>query len=81
MIDAMNAMVTVPGEFKSFGHDYRGDTADFVQAAYGFPSTTDEQRQAIHDTLIARELDRAARIKEEPGVTTGPIEKVGEVVQ
>ncbi len=82
MIDAMNAMVTVPGEFKSFGHDYRGDTADFVQAAYGFPSTTDEQRQAIHDTLIARELDRAARIKvEEPGVISDPIEKMGEVVQ
>jgi len=26
----MNAMVTVPGEFGSFGHDYRSDTARFV---------------------------------------------------
>ena len=24
-VDAMNAMVTVPGEFGSFGHDYRAD--------------------------------------------------------
>jgi uncharacterized membrane protein len=65
MIDAMNAMVTVPGEYKSFGHDYRADTADFVQAAYGLPSITDEQKEALFDTLIARELDRAARIKAE----------------
>jgi uncharacterized membrane protein len=61
--DAMNAMVTIPGEFKSFGHDYRADTADFVQAAYGLPQVTEEQRAALHDTLIERELDRAARIK------------------
>jgi uncharacterized membrane protein len=82
LIDAMNAMVTVPGEFKSFGHDYRADTADFVQAAYGLPSATDEQRQAIHNTLIAREVDRAARIKaEEPGLIENPLQQVGEVVQ
>jgi hypothetical protein len=29
-VDAMNAMVTVPCEFGSFGHDYRADTARFV---------------------------------------------------
>jgi uncharacterized membrane protein len=82
LIDAMNAMVTVPGEFKSFGHDYRADTADFVQAAYELPSTTDEQRLAIHDTLTARELDRAARIKApEPGLVEDPLQQVGEVVQ
>jgi uncharacterized membrane protein len=61
--DAMNAMVTIPGEFKSFGHDYRADTADFVQAAYGLPEVTEEQMAALHDTLTERELDRAARIK------------------
>ncbi len=82
LIDAMNAMVTVPGEFKSFGHDYRADTADFVQATYGLPSATDEQRLAIHDTLTARELDRAARIKTpEPGLVEDPLQQVGEVVQ
>jgi uncharacterized membrane protein len=68
LADAMNAMVTVPGEYKSFGHDYRGDTLDFVQAAYRMPAISDEQREAIHATLLAREVDRAFRIKaEDPG--------------
>jgi uncharacterized membrane protein len=61
--DAMNAMVTIPGEFKSFGHDYRADTAEFVRAAYDLPALSEEQMAALHDTLIERELDRAARIK------------------
>jgi uncharacterized membrane protein len=63
IVDAMNAMVTVPGEFKSFGHDYRADTAAFVQASYGLPELTDEQLAGLHDTLVGRELDRADRIK------------------
>ncbi len=42
-VDAANAMVTVPGEFRSFGHDYRGDTARFVRDAFGLPGTTDER--------------------------------------
>lgn len=61
--DAMNAMVTVPGEYKTFGHDYRGDTLDFVGAAYDLPGITDEQAKAVHETLVRRELDRADRIK------------------
>lgn len=60
--DAMNAMVTIPGEFKSFGHDYRADTLDFVGAAYDLPPVTSEQANAIHETLVHRELDRARRI-------------------
>ena len=63
IVDAMNAMVTIPGEYRSFGHDYRADTLDFVAAAYDLPSTTASQREAIHKTLIRRELDRARRIK------------------
>jgi uncharacterized membrane protein len=63
VVDAMNAMVTIPGEYKSFGHDYRADTLDFVAAAYDLPPTTADQREAIHETLIRRELDRARRIK------------------
>jgi uncharacterized membrane protein len=63
LADAMNAMVTVPGEFKSFGHDYRADTLDFVAAAYDFAGISPEQANAVHETLIRRELDRAARIK------------------
>ncbi len=63
VVDAMNAMVTIPGEYKSFGHDYRLDTLDFVAATYDLPPTTTDQREAIHETLIRRELDRARRIK------------------
>jgi uncharacterized membrane protein len=63
MADAMNAMVTIPGEYKSFGHDYRADTLDFVAAAYDLPPVTPVQSEAIYNRLIERELDRATRIK------------------
>ena len=62
-IDAANAMVTVPGEFLSFGHDYRADMAEFVHLAYHFPATSDEQIQRINETLKLLEIDRAERIK------------------
>lgn len=66
--DAMNATVMIPGEYKSFGHDYRADTLDFLGAAFDLPSITPEQSVAIHETLVRRELDRAGRIgAEEPG--------------
>lgn len=65
LADAMNAMVTVPGEYKSFGHDYRAETLDFVSAAFDLPPHTKEQATAIHETLVRRELDRAARIRTE----------------
>lgn len=65
LADAMNAMVTVPGEYKSFGHDYRAETLDFVSAAFDLPPHTKEQAMAIHETLVRRELDRAARIRTE----------------
>jgi uncharacterized membrane protein len=63
LVDAMNAMVAIPGQFMSFGHDYRADTADFVQTAYELPEITEEQMAALQYTLVTRELDRAARIK------------------
>lgn len=63
MIDAMNAMRVVPGQFKSFGHDYRADTANFVHAAYHLPDVTDEQKKAVGDTLRQLELERGERIK------------------
>ncbi|MGI9610353.1 MAG: alpha/beta-hydrolase family protein, partial [Acidimicrobiia bacterium] len=82
LVDAMNAMVTVPGEFKSFGHDYRADTADFVQAAYGLPSVSEEQKHAIHETLVARELDRARRIKAaDSEMDDHPIDEVSGAIQ
>jgi hypothetical protein len=61
-VDVMNAMRTVPGEFKSFGHDYRADTARFVHAALGLPAVTDDQMQAVERVLRELELDRGRRI-------------------
>jgi hypothetical protein len=63
MIDAANAMVTVPGEFLSFGHDYRADTARMVHAAYQLPPVTAEQMQRVEQLLRSLELERAERIK------------------
>jgi uncharacterized membrane protein len=64
MVDAMNAMVVVPGQFKSFGHDYRGDTADFVHAAYHFADVTEVQKKAVGETLLRLEVERGERIKQ-----------------
>jgi uncharacterized membrane protein len=62
-IDAMNAMVTVPGHFGSFGHDYRGDMARVVLGAYGLREITEDQVEAIEQQLVTLELERAERIK------------------
>jgi uncharacterized membrane protein len=64
-IDAMNAMVTVPGKFGSYGHDYRGDTVRFVRDAYRLPPVTAEQLERIDKALVSLELERAERIKAE----------------
>jgi uncharacterized membrane protein len=63
LVDAMNAMRVVPGEFRSFGHDYRADTADFVRAAYRLPPVTQEQMDRTIDTLRRLEVERGERIK------------------
>jgi len=62
-IDAANAMVTVPGDFRSFGHDYRGDTTRFVRDAYHLPAATEEQARRVDEALMAIDVDRKARIK------------------
>jgi uncharacterized membrane protein len=72
MIDAANAMVTVPGEFLSFGHDYRADTARMVHAAYNLPSVTDEQMTRVEQALRNLELERSARIKAETAAIAPP---------
>ena len=64
-MDAANAMVSVPGEFGSFGHDYRADMVRFVHDAYGLPDATEQQLSRIDQTLRSLELERAARIKAE----------------
>jgi uncharacterized membrane protein len=62
-MDAANAMVSVPGKFGSFGHDYRADMARFVQDAYGLPAASDAQIERVEETLRSLELERAERIK------------------
>jgi uncharacterized membrane protein len=62
-MDAANAMVSVPGEFGSFGHDYRADMVRFVHDAYQLPQATGSQLERIEETLRSLELERAERIK------------------
>ena len=62
-MDAANAMVSVPGKFGSFGHDYRADMVRFVRDAYGLPDATEQQLERIDQTLRSLELERAERIK------------------
>src|SRR6266511_3358010 len=64
-MDAMNAMLSVPGQFASFGHDYRADMAGFVGDAYHLPTATDPQLARIEQSLRSLELERAERIKAE----------------
>jgi hypothetical protein len=62
-MDAANAMVSVPGEFGSFGHDYRADMVRFVRDAYALPTADESQIARIEETLVSLELERAQRIK------------------
>ena len=71
-MDAMNAMMKVPGEFASFGHDYRADMAAFVRDAYGLPEATDEQLERIEQVLRSLESERFQRIKAEGAHTAPP---------
>ncbi len=70
--DAMNAMVTVPGEFRSFGHDYRADIARVVIDAYDLPKPTGEQLERIEEMLRSLETDRAERLAAAGGEITKP---------
>jgi uncharacterized membrane protein len=63
VIDAANAMVTVPGEFRSFGHDYRGDMTRVVHDGFGLPPATEDQLQRVDAALRRLEIERAARIE------------------
>jgi uncharacterized membrane protein len=62
-MDAANAMVSVPGKFGSFGHDYRADMVRFVRDAFQLPAATEPQLASIERTLQSLELERAERIK------------------
>ena len=62
-VDAMNAMVMVPGNFDSFGHDYRKDIARFTRDAFQLRNVSDEQMSRIEETIRRLELERTQRIK------------------
>lgn len=64
LVDTKNAATVVPGEFYSTGHDYRADLAEFVRAAYGFSTVTDEQMVRIEQQLRTSEIDRADHISQ-----------------
>lgn len=68
-MDAANAMLSVPAEFGSFGHDYRADMVRFVCDAYRLPIATEAQLTRIEQILRSLELERAERIKAQPGST------------
>lgn len=73
-IDAANAMVTVPGEFRSFGHDYRADTTRFVRDAFHMPTTTEAQAKLIGEALRQRDLDRKELLSPKPFEGVDPLE-------
>jgi uncharacterized membrane protein len=79
-MDAANAMVSVPGEFGSFGHDYRADMVRFVRDAYTLPAATEQQLSRIEETLRSLELERAARIKarDPQAAPTAPAHRTGD---
>ena len=74
----MNAMLLTPGEFASFGHDYRADMAAFVRDAYGLPEATDEQLDRIEQVLRSLDFERSERIKAARalGATPPPADRV-----
>jgi uncharacterized membrane protein len=79
-MDAANAMVSVPGKFGSFGHDYRADMVRFVRDAYGLPDATEQQLDRIEQTLRSLELERAQRIKapHADAAPTPPVHRAGD---
>ncbi len=62
LVDAANAMKTIPGEFGSFGHDYRADLARFVRDTFHLPAT-EAQTERLEEALVALELERRDRLR------------------
>jgi hypothetical protein len=64
-MDALSALLSAPGDFGSYGHDYRADMARFVRDAYRLPDASDEQLARVELALHALESERIERIKAE----------------
>jgi hypothetical protein len=71
-LDAMNAMLSVPGEFGSFGHDYWAGIARFVRDAYDLPAT-ESQLARIEQVLRSLEPERPERITPEHPHAAPPV--------
>jgi uncharacterized membrane protein len=67
LIDTVYATDVRPGDFQSFGHDYRGDLAAVTNAAFGFGYGPDHIRR-LDERLRLLEKQRAARIGSNPSV-------------
>jgi len=64
-IDTLYATDVRPGDFQSFGHDYRADLAAVTSAAFGFGVDPD-QISRLDDRLRLLEKQRADRINRIP---------------
>lgn len=64
LIDMKNALKPVPGQFVATGHDYRGDLANFVQAIFKLPATS-EQMARVEAALRRNEKQQAELIAEQ----------------
>jgi uncharacterized membrane protein len=64
-VDTLYATDVRPGDFQSFGHDYRADLAAVTSAAYGFGVDPD-QISRLDDRLRLLEKQRADRINRNP---------------
>jgi uncharacterized membrane protein len=75
-MDAANAMVSVPGEFGSFGHDYRADMVRFVRDAYALPAASDAQVAQIEGPALpgagAGRADQGPARPGRPATTRAP---------
>jgi uncharacterized membrane protein len=64
-MDALSALLGGPGDFGSYGHDYRADMARFVRDAYRLPDASDAQLVRVEQVLRSLSLERAERLKAE----------------
>ncbi|MDE0975104.1 MAG: alpha/beta-hydrolase family protein, partial [Candidatus Nanopelagicales bacterium] len=67
LVDTMFATNVTPGEFESFGHDYRSDLGAVATAAFGFSgSISSEQASALEILLRKIEMTRAQMLAKSP---------------
>ena len=67
LVDTIFATNVKPGDFQSWGHDYRADLGEVAARAFGFRPTP-EQMASLQSQLRDYEVARAQRIM---GVSAG----------